>query len=130
MGEQGKVNYIDTWTTLAHYDFNHDRIEVSSFLKQFPELHDFCVKHELGHAEIYKSLGFSWRHYTLDIKDRFRLHNSRILTTQLRVFRKESRPKSITACVFMYGYAYITAITFFFNIIEMRHIIHKKKEVV
>ena len=121
-----KVNYVDTWFILAHYDMNHNRIEISSFLKQFPELHAFCVNHETRHAEIYKKHGFSWRHYALDIKDRFKLHNDRTLSTQLRTFKEETKPKHITTFVFMLFYSLITIITFFFTFIEIRHIINKK----
>ena len=122
-----KVNYVDTWYILAHYDFNHERVEVSSFLKQFPELHDFCVTHETKHAEIHKRHKFSWEHYMLDIKDRFRLHNSKVLSTQLRTFRKEMNPKHVYALVFMFGYGFISIITCFFYCIELRHIIYKKR---
>ena len=121
-----QVNYVDTWCILAHYDFNHSRVEISSFLKQFPELHDFCVEHESGHAEIDKKHKFSWRHYILDIKDRFKLHNDKILSTQLKTFKKEMKPKHIYALMFMFGYGFITAITFFFGFIEIRHVINKK----
>ena len=121
-----KINYVDTWYILGHYDFNHERIEISSFLKQFPELHDFCVNHETKHAEIHKKHGFSWRHYILDIKDRFRLHNDQTLSTQLKSFRKEIRVKQIHALIFMFGYGFITAITFLFAFIEIRHVINKK----
>jgi len=122
-----KINYLDTWSILGQYDFNHSRVEISSFLKQFPELHDFCVNHELRHAEIHKKHKFSWRHYVLDIKDRFRLHNDRTLSTQLRTFRKELKPKHIHALVFMFGYGIISIITCTFYCIEIRHVIHKKR---
>ena len=122
-----RVNYVDTWSILAHYDFNHCRIEISSFLKQFPELHDFCVEHETKHAEIHKRHKFSWEHYVLDIKDRFRLHNSKVLSTQLRTFRKEMNPKHIHVFVFMLFYSFITAITFPMFLIEIRHIIPKNR---
>ena len=120
------INYIDTWTILGHYDFNHNRIEISSFLKQFPELHTFCVTHELKHAEIRKKYGYSWRHYLLDIKDRFKLHNNKILSTQLRSFKEEIKPKHMHALMFMFGYGFISIITSIFNIIEIRHVIPKK----
>ena len=121
-----KVNYIDTWSIFGQYDFNHNRIEISSFLKQFPELHTFCVNHELRHSEIRKKHGFSWRHYVLDIKDRFKLHNDRILSTQLMAFRNETRPKHITDFLFFFFYGFFSMLTSFFQFIEIRHIINKK----
>ena len=121
-----KVNYVDTWFILGHYDFNHCRIEIFSFLKQFPELHTFCVNHETKHGEIHKKHGFSWRHYMLEIKDRFKLHNDKILSAQLRSFKEEIKPKHIDAFFFMFFYGFISIIAFFCEFIEIRHIINKK----
>ena len=122
-----KVNYVDTWFILGHYDMNHDRVEISSFLKQYPELHDFCVNHEIKHVEIYSKHKFSWRHYILDIKDRFKLHNDRTLSTQLRSFREEIKPKHIDTFVFIIFYQFISMLTFFLQFIEIRHVINKER---
>jgi hypothetical protein len=122
------INYIDTWTILGHYDFNHDRIEISTYLKQFPELHDFCVKHELKHRRLHKQHGFTWRHYVLDIKDRFKLHNDKILSIQYRTFKEEVKPKTISALVFMIFYNFVSIITYFFEFIGIRHLLHKRRK--
>jgi len=101
------IIYLDTYSIVAHYDINNDRIEASEYLKMFPELHSFCIQHEMKHRELQIRHGFTWRHIWLDYKDRFKLFWDDTLRRELRGFHKFSQPKGFRGFAFIVTYTFL-----------------------
>lgn len=122
------VKYFDTSAFLAHYDFNRRRIEISELVKQFPELHEFVLKHEKDHARIFEEKGFSFRHIAIDFRDRFKLYWNRTLFEQLMKFMKLREPKKMWHYCFMIFYNVAGIFTLFLKLIAIRHILSDSKK--
>jgi len=102
------IIYLDTYSMVAHYDVNNDRIEASEYLKMFPELHNFCINHEIQHQNLQIKYGFTWRHIWLDYKDRFKLFWDDTLHRQLRDFNKFTTPRGLKGFTFSIGYTILS----------------------
>jgi len=92
---------VETRTFLAHYLPTQKRIEISKFLKDFNELYEFVLKHELKHAQLKY---FSFRHIWIDIKDRTKFFLNPSLVEQMEEFQKPLQPKSLRGKLFRYIY--------------------------
>jgi len=116
-----EIVYVDTWFLVGQFDFIRERVEISKYLKLYPELHDFVLQHEKKHFDIYKEYGFSWRHFVIDIKDRFKLFNNRTIYNQWRKFQKQKEPRNWKEYLFMFMYQFVNAFTTFLSFIRIRH---------
>jgi len=104
------IVHVTTFSIMAHVVYDHDRnprIEISEYLKEFPELYGLCLKHEKTHARYGM---FTWRHFWLDLKDRFRLRTDLKLREQLHLFQKHAQPKGIKEYVFAVLYSLSNAV--------------------
>lgn len=115
------IIYFDTTYFIAHTDLKRERIELSEFLKLFPELHEFLLKHELNHAKIFADYGYSLRHIWLDYKDRFKLYKDPLLLEQLTSFLHLREPKKIKDYCFMLFYQIASYFSIFFALIRIWH---------
>lgn len=89
---------MDTRTFLAHYIPSQNRIEISQYLSEYKELHDFCLHHELDHA---KQKPYSLKHLWIDLRDRTRFFFNSTLLTQKRDFEKPLKPQTLKAALFL-----------------------------
>ena len=80
------VKFLNTYLILAQYTSERDEVEISEYLKKYPELMSFCLLHELTHASFSKH---SLKHFWLDMKDRFRFFADNQLLQQWGEFRKD-----------------------------------------
>ena len=108
------VHYLDTTAITAHVDINRKRIEISRFLKIFPELHDFFLKHERTHARFFIEKAFIFNHIWLDYKDRFKLFSDKRLFEQFSAFQTLREPESLRMFLFMVFYNILNYPTSFF----------------
>ena len=97
------IVYVDSYAICGHTIFLKDqiRIEISSFLTQYPELHRFVLDHERKHSEFSR---FSWRHFWIDAKDRIRLVWDPTIQRQLNDFRDQMKPKGLKEILFQVLY--------------------------
>lgn len=86
---------VDTRTFLAHYIPSEDRVEISKYLPK--ELYDFCLTHELDHAE---HSAYSPWHLWIDLRDRTKFFFNTTLLQQKDEFEKSLKPKTAKAFVF------------------------------
>ena len=89
---------VDTRTFLAHYIPSEDRVEISKYLHEYKELHDFCLNHELDHA---KQKPYSLRHLWIDLRDRTKFFFNTTLLKQKHNFEKPLQPKTLKAALFL-----------------------------
>ena len=88
-----ETKYFPSYSFIAHYSLKLKQIEMSSFLKDFPELHDFVLRHEKEHAELflrrgYKGvLGQAW----IDLRDHKRIMQNNVLWKDYKQFRGNMR---------------------------------------
>ena len=116
-----KIVYVDSYDTIAHFLPNLNRIEISKFFKQFPELNNFILTHELKHAEIHEKNSYSLSNCILDIKERFQFYTSLSLFSQYMSFLRLRNPKSsknkkfiLKKSMFVLAYTFTALFTSFF----------------
>lgn len=119
-----EIVYLDTYFITGHYAPNLDRIELSAYLKDYPELHDFVLAHEKKHGEIG---GISWRHFIVDVRDRYRFFTDKVLWDQYCAFVKHREPINLSQHVFTVLYHLVNALTAFFVFFTIKHIPLRKK---
>lgn len=100
--EPPHVVYVDSYTILGQYSPVLNRIELSLYLKSFPELHEFVLGHERKHAG-QGALQACW----LDVKDNVTLQTDPLLHGQLKELRKPIRPKTLEQKIHCYSYNFL-----------------------
>jgi hypothetical protein len=89
------IVYVDSYQVIGAYIPKFNRIEISVFMKDFPELQAFVLNHEKQHALIEQSHRFALPfHLWHDIKDRTKAYWDSILFEQLVDFENLATPKS------------------------------------
>jgi len=122
------IIYADTYYFIAHYLPKFNRIEVSTYLKNFPNLHDFSVNHEIQHALIEKQCNFPvFRHLWLDLKDRFKLFWSPLLFKELAEFSALTNRKTIKHTIERFLYSLLSQFIMIVAVVAIRHLFSKKK---
>lgn len=126
-----EIVFVDTWMRMGFFDPKHNRIEVSKYLRQFPELYQFVIEHEIQHSLTFEEYGYSARLYWEELKDRFLLCSNEKFFSQYMKFKRETEPK-FREMPFYLGYTLINMVTSFFGLIPsyfvFRHLIKKLRK--
>jgi hypothetical protein len=80
---------LDTWTITAQTVYDEKgqaRVEISEYLKEFPELYNFCLAHEVDHS---KHGPASLWHLWIEWRDRPKLILDDQLKNQMRAFHRK-----------------------------------------
>jgi len=121
------IIYADTYCIIAHYLPKYHRIEASIYLKNFPNLHDFCINHEIQHALIEKKYNLPiFRHLWLDLKSRFKLYWDPTLFGELREFFSLTNRKTVKKRIEKVLYEFLTSFTMIIGIVSIRHLLSRK----
>jgi hypothetical protein len=106
MENEVRIIYVDTFSILGQVIYDTvdltRRIEISEYVKAFPELHALCLRHEKEHARCGM---FSWRHFWLDLKVQFKLRTDLKVREQVRDFKKHVGPRDIKQFAFAVLYS-------------------------
>jgi len=105
MSEKPNIIHLDTWTIMAHTVYDEKgqaRVEISEYLKEFPELYKFCLDHEVDHA---KHGPASLWHLWIDWRDRPKLILNDQLKNQMRAFHRKRQDLRIGTQIFYAFYA-------------------------
>jgi hypothetical protein len=100
MSEKPNIIYLDTWTLMAQTVFDEKgraRIEISEYLKEYPELYQFCLNHEVDHA---KHGPASFWHFWIEWRDRPKLILNNQLKNQMNEFHRKRQDPRITTQIF------------------------------
>lgn len=103
--EKPKILCLDTWTFLAHTVYDEKgqaRIEISEYLKEYPELYKFCLDHEVEHS---KHGPVSLSHFWIDFKDRPKLILNNTLHDQQIKFNQAKQDPKLRTQIFYLLYA-------------------------
>ena len=106
MSEGPEIVHLDTWTITGQTVYDEKgraRIEISEYLKQYPELLHFVLNHEIDHA---KNGPVSWRHLWIDFRDRPKLIWDDKLREQKRQFENCRRDLSLKTQTFYLIYVF------------------------
>jgi hypothetical protein len=91
---------LDSWIFVAQTVYDEKgqaRIEISEYLKEYPELYQFCLNHEIDHA---KHGPISFWHYWIDFRDRQKLIMNDDLSKQMAKFRRSRQDPRLRTQIF------------------------------
>jgi len=76
-------------------------VEISKYLNEHKELHDFLLNHELDHA---KQKPYSLKHIWIDLRDRTKFFFNSTLLKQKHDFEQPLKPKTWKAALYLATY--------------------------
>ncbi len=90
-----EIVYLRTYQIVGLYEYAEDRVEISEFLKDWPELHEFVLDHELDHVRIRREGRPFYLHMKADMDHSLALLRSRELCRQVQEFKNKTKPKGL-----------------------------------
>jgi hypothetical protein len=101
---------LDTRSIIGHYVPRSQRIEISKYLREYPELFTFVLEHEQKHSQLSN---YSFKHIWIDIRDRTKFFINITLIKQWIAFNKPDAPKGWKENIFIFLYNFLGIIQVF-----------------